>query len=188
MLPAYQGNRSAAVELSLEGSPVYEKLDEFMKSRDKWDGTATALLKELTELASEKLKESDVWPKTPKALSNALRRLANGMRTMGIDVDFDRQSGGKRTRLIKIENTHKSSSQTSHASQTPGSRDSERDASGTIGTVQGRSRDGMPTENREKNAIGDDGDSRDGERPLLSDDSDQKPKSGHDDALEVGVL
>ncbi len=150
-----------------------------MNTISRWQGSASELLQELGNHVPQETRESDNWPKNPRGLRDRLSRLAPALRQSGLNLEFQRQPGGTRTRVIKIEKTEKFASQ---PSQTTGFSQSP------VGTVQGRSRDGMPTENREKNAIGNDGDDRDGERPLLSDDGDQKPKSGHDDALEVGAL
>ncbi len=182
---AYQAARDEIVEASLEGSPVYEALVVVMNPISKWQGNANELLQALGNYVSQETRESDNWPKNPRGLRDWLNRLAPALRLSGLNLEFQRQPGGTRKRVIKIEKTEKFLSRPSRPSQTTGFAESGGDGPGT---VQGRFRDGMPTENREKNAIGDDGDGRDGERPLLSDDGDQKPKSGHDDALETGVL
>jgi hypothetical protein len=64
--------------------------------------TTGALLEELTGRVGEAAARSREWPKKPNALANRLRRLAPNLRKAGIDVVFDREPGGKRTRVIRL--------------------------------------------------------------------------------------
>ena len=65
--------------------------------------TAAELHKQLGELAGEAETKKSGWPKNPRALSNALRRLAPNLRRTGIVVSFERQPGGNRERLITLQ-------------------------------------------------------------------------------------
>jgi len=113
----YTGNRDEANALVLESSPVATLIQQIAKGKE-WSGTATDLLNELTELASEKTRELKSWPKTPRTLSNVLRKLAPNLRAVGVDMNFA-PSGGKR--VISLGQVGIPSSPTSPASpSTPG--------------------------------------------------------------------
>src|SRR5439155_19188526 len=89
--------------------------------------------------------------------------LAPNLRRAGTAVIFDREPGGKRRRLIQLENTSKTPSQPSRPSQNPESN----------GETPGRSRDGQddgtmftapdrPAENPVNSAVRDGRGGRDG--------------------------
>lgn len=98
---AYSENRESANELTLEASPVAAAVRELAESSE-WAGIASELLDVLNERANEKTRRQKAWPTTPRALSNALRRLAPNLRAVGVDVKFDRKPDRSRRRLIQI--------------------------------------------------------------------------------------
>ena len=93
-LKSYGKNRSQANELTLEASPVYPEIRSLIE-KDKWSGTVTELLNELNLRTPEKITKQKYWPKSPRSLSNALRRLVSNMRAVGISIEF-RHDGKKR--------------------------------------------------------------------------------------------
>ena len=101
---AYDGNRDEAVDSVIEADTVGSTVRSFMASRTVWTGTATELLVDLFEEVSETVSRAKTWPATPRALSSRLRRVANILRKIGIDISFDRE-GGARTRTIRISLT-----------------------------------------------------------------------------------
>ena len=94
-MEAYTGNQDDANALVLESSPVAALVQQ-IASGDEWIGTATDLLNMLNGLAGERTQKLNSWPKTPRTLSNVLRRLAPNLRADGMEVTFGR-SGPKRT-------------------------------------------------------------------------------------------
>lgn len=102
-LNSYVGNRQSANELVLESSPmtryVMEMVEQFAKN-DYWEGRAADLLEELERKASDGDKRLKSWPKTPRGLSGALRRLAPNLRQAGIDVEFSVVGRGNNRRPI----------------------------------------------------------------------------------------
>lgn len=98
---AYRGNRDDAVDSVLDADPIAAAVRSLMVTRDTWAGTASDLLGALTEQAGERTTRTKVWPQTPRALGGRLRRLATNLRSIGIDVEFDRE-GRARTRVIRI--------------------------------------------------------------------------------------
>jgi hypothetical protein len=105
-LNAYSSNRKQANESVLEDSPVVpfiRKLASEAKWVDeKWEGTSSELLNKLSTLAADKIAESNRWPKSPRALSGILRRLAPSLRVIGIMVEFTLE-GHAKTRTITIK-------------------------------------------------------------------------------------
>src|SRR5262249_43350463 len=96
-MAAYTGNRREANELALEASPVAAAVRQLIEGQP-WEGTASALLTALSTLMTERDLKAKTWPKTPRTLSNTLRRLASNLRAIGIEVSFSRGS----SRLIRI--------------------------------------------------------------------------------------
>lgn len=98
-LHAYTGNRESANELTLEASPIVEPIK---KIDMPWDGTARNLLDKLCALVNEKEIKRKTWPKSPRALSNILRRITPNLRAIKIGVEFYRESGSGQ-RMIRLE-------------------------------------------------------------------------------------
>lgn len=98
-LVAYAGNRREAHDLALDASPVAALIRGLT---DTWEGTAAQLLDRLTDEAEDGLTRSRAWPKSPRSLTNVLRRLAPNLRATGIDITFYREARTRR-RLIAIE-------------------------------------------------------------------------------------
>jgi hypothetical protein len=116
-LAAYKENRGHANEQALEASIIVPPILLLMERRDNWLGTARELLDELeTKYADERTRERKEWPASPRKLAGEMRRLAPNLRQTGVNIEFYRESGSKRARMIHLEGTGKSSSQQSHPS------------------------------------------------------------------------
>jgi hypothetical protein len=103
-LTAYMQNIDTAHEAVLDGSPVAAAVRTLVDGAGSfWTGTATDLLTRLTGQADETLRRGRAWPKTPRGLSGALRRVAPNLREVGLHVTFDREPGGNRRRTVTIE-------------------------------------------------------------------------------------
>jgi hypothetical protein len=112
---ALNENRAEAVEAGIEADVLASAvLDLIAASRAvravdavesfegfSWRGTATNLLQELAELNSALVRNRE-WPKTPRALSGRLRRLAPLLRKKGIEVEFPGEQGHSNARMIYI--------------------------------------------------------------------------------------
>ena len=98
-LEAYERNRTDVQNLALEVSPLYEPLGEL--AGIPFRGTTADLLAQLNRLVSDDTRRYPGWPKSPSALGNALRRMAAYLRSAGIQLEFNRQHGGKRTVSIR---------------------------------------------------------------------------------------
>ncbi len=97
-LRAYGRNQRRANDLPLE-TPVAEAI---RKLDLPWEGTATELLGVLEPIVGNNARRSKAWPQSGRALSNALRRLAPNLRREGILIEFERDGGRERRRLINI--------------------------------------------------------------------------------------
>ena len=98
---AYTGNRNEAVDTVIDADPVGSAICALMTARTDWAGTASDLLNALEDEISEKVRKMKTWPSSPRALSGRVRRAAASLRTIGIDVAFDR-AGHARTRTIRL--------------------------------------------------------------------------------------
>ena len=72
-----------------------------MEHREFWPGTASELLRSLETHAGDDARASKSWPKSPRSLSTALRRIGPQLRMVGMIVEFDRS----RERFITITGT-----------------------------------------------------------------------------------
>jgi len=98
---AYAGNRDEAVDSVIEADPVGSAVRSLMGARTEWTGTASDLLGALAEEVGEKVRKSNDWPSSPRALSGRVRRAATFLRKVGVDITFERE-GRARTRTIRI--------------------------------------------------------------------------------------
>ena len=96
----YEANRSAVHEIAIDDSPIGPALLEVATAG--FEGTATELLAKLGALVAEAATKERGWPKTARALSGTLRRLAPNLRALGIEVSFMRETTGQKRRLVTL--------------------------------------------------------------------------------------
>lgn len=101
-MTAYQGNRNEAVEATLEADVVAVAVRKFMEDKETWEGSASALLDELSEIAGERVTRGKAWPKAPNSLSNRLTRAATFLRASGVEVERSK-SGDRLISLSRKE-------------------------------------------------------------------------------------
>jgi len=107
-LKAYEGNRDAAIELTIEADPVAQAVREFA-TEFGWRGTASELLKELNRQEDDDAKRQKTWPPDGSRLSGRLRRAAPALRKGGVHVEMDIREGTNRRRMIEIRTDGKNS-------------------------------------------------------------------------------
>ena len=110
ILSAYRTMRGAAIEATLDGDPLAVALRGLSLP---WGGTADDLLTRVTPAG--RLPRG--WPESPRGMSAALRRLAPGLRRLGIEVTPYREAGTRGRRLIAITESEKAPSRPSRPSQ-----------------------------------------------------------------------
>jgi hypothetical protein len=98
-LAAYLANRQAASASSVSSDPVAAQVLELLKNQDPWHGTATRLLDVLNGRVDKGETPAD-WPRTPRALSTQLRRIAPQLRE-ALGIDYSIPNRGKE-RLIRL--------------------------------------------------------------------------------------
>lgn len=97
-LDTYAANRESAHEVAIDSSPIASLIPTIAETG--FEGSAAELLSIFNEAAEEATTRLRAWPKSPSALSGALRRLAPNLREIGIQVTFER-SGGSRQITIR---------------------------------------------------------------------------------------
>jgi hypothetical protein len=102
---AYAANREEATHVALESSPVVALLLKFLEKNPRVEYTATDLLERLGVLDYE-AKRAPGWPKTPRVLSQILKRVAPNLRQIGIVAVQDTRGGGQaKEKVWRIERT-----------------------------------------------------------------------------------
>jgi hypothetical protein len=106
---AYCGNREEAIQETLEADPVgaavLAMMDQLKDQHqvEQWEGTCKDLLQRL-ESADDRAKAARSWPKSPRGLSDRLRRLATFFRESGTHIAFPTK-GAKGRRILTIFRT-----------------------------------------------------------------------------------
>jgi hypothetical protein len=102
MTAAHIENRDRSAVDSVLDSPVGMALEMLLDKAPRWEGIARDLLMKLEAFLSTGERRDDSWPRTPRGLGGALRRLQPSLRRMGILLRFERCGHGHR-RVITIE-------------------------------------------------------------------------------------
>ena len=119
-LEAYLDSQARAGELALESSLIGVALVDMLHGRDAmaalaeqlgkynpepvgFEGTAKDLLRDLNEFMQGKPHPGPGWPRTPKGMGNAVRKIAPALRKLGYVVTFDRAGDAAGTRTIVID-------------------------------------------------------------------------------------
>jgi putative DNA primase/helicase len=102
-LGAYERNRRECIEAAVEASAVAVEVCKFMSERDSWEGSPAELLASLTETAGEAVSRSRLWPKTPRGLTGALKRLASVLRSRGIEMKRGERNAQTRPVILTKE-------------------------------------------------------------------------------------
>jgi hypothetical protein len=125
-----EGDQIAQAVLQLLDDQRAERLDVELP---EWSGTASALLKEITPDKPPK-----GWPESARGLAGVLRRAATALRTVGVDVTFGRQPGGRRQRTITLRTRQEiPREQPSRPSHRPEGAADQRKQPPETGTVPG---------------------------------------------------
>src|SRR5262249_41723600 len=100
-MAAYATNISEANESALESSQVAQAVLDFVEPGRNWDGTAKELLEALTGRMSENARRDKAWPKSPRGLSNALKRAESNLSAVGLTIERTRE-GHSRKRVLHL--------------------------------------------------------------------------------------
>jgi hypothetical protein len=102
VMAAYQRNRADANETALESSQLATLVIALVGERGEWSGTAKDLLRAVDGRADDWTRQGKGWPQTARAMAGALRRVAPNMRKAGIRIEFSRDPGHDRQRIITM--------------------------------------------------------------------------------------
>ena len=97
---AYRHNRREGSALALDAALIAGPLVELAK-RGTWQGAAAALLSKLGEIVGDEISGQREWPKNPRALTEALKRLAPDLRATGVEWTRLERTGNTRPHLIR---------------------------------------------------------------------------------------
>ena len=100
-IKAYAANRADANTLALETSPFAIELQAFVRERMGFEGTAKELLEGIERSVKDSTRKLQSWPKTPRGVSGALRRLAPNLRGLGFKVEFPPRESSRRPIVIE---------------------------------------------------------------------------------------
>ncbi len=101
-IDAYDTNRSQQNEEVLAANPVGALLLAFMKSMDRWEGSATDLLSEIRQIAEANGVSNSELPGGPNGLTRKLNRLSPNLAAAGIRATNTRTSMQRRIVLEKV--------------------------------------------------------------------------------------
>lgn len=122
-LAAYLANHDASALTTLEDSPVASAFFELgrMTPTDEWSGTLGELLNELRSKLPEGVSPGPSWPQTPKGLASHVRRIAQPLRTAGVNIVFNGRTKHGRTVVVTwIDDSPHRRSQESPSKRAPG--------------------------------------------------------------------
>ena len=103
-LQAYLDNQNRINVEAVDANPVAMLIVMFMKGKNDWNGTPTALFRELTQLADdEKIDTKSIyWPKQPNQFTRRLNEVRANLEVLGYTVE----SNTSGNRKIRITNTN----------------------------------------------------------------------------------
>jgi hypothetical protein len=106
-LSKYHDHRKNAVRRTIDSSPVAVICLKLIDLGDSHSGTIKDLLDKLNGLRGTAMEEKDYWPRTPRGLGDILRRIAPGMRLLGVylSVENKPRRDGVHCTLRKIPST-----------------------------------------------------------------------------------
>jgi hypothetical protein len=98
-MDTYKQNREESSNTCFESDVVAIALKAFIEDRNRWEGTASELLKALEEhqygLSNHNLQFDSSWPKRPNYLSGRISRIAPSLRSNGIALSQFKNNGKK---------------------------------------------------------------------------------------------
>lgn len=90
-LDGYHRARRDGVARTIDASPVGSALREYLSTHQSYQGTLSELLRNLERYRTS----AEGWPRSPKGLGDALRRLAPALRQVGFECKSLPKTGGE---------------------------------------------------------------------------------------------
>lgn len=88
-LAKYHDHCKNAVRRTIDSSPVAGHCMKFIELGRSHQGTVKDLLEKLNGIRGNAIEEKDYWPRTPRGLGDVLRRIAPGMRLLGVQLSVE---------------------------------------------------------------------------------------------------
>ena len=88
-LAKYHEHRKNAVRRTIDSSAVAVHCIKFIELGRSHQGTVKDLLEKLNDIRSNAFEEKEYWPRTPRGLGDVLRRIAPGMRLLGVQLSVE---------------------------------------------------------------------------------------------------
>jgi hypothetical protein len=107
-LRAFDASTVERAETLIESDCVATAVSAFMTEHSFWRGTATQLLRELTDgdRTEGQVSQWTSWPRNPSIFSSRLRMVAASLRKVSIELSFDKRlPDRRRTRMIELRKT-----------------------------------------------------------------------------------
>ncbi len=106
-LAKYHEHRKNAVRRTIDSSAIAVHCLKFIELGRSHQGTVKDLLEKLNGIRSNAIEEKEYWPRTPRGLGDVLRRIAPGMRLLGVQLSVENKPkrDGVHCMLRKIPGT-----------------------------------------------------------------------------------
>ena len=102
-LDAYRSNIAGAAEAAVEASPVGVAVLALLEQHPEGvKYNATGLMPRLEQAAPDWAPRSPAWPRSPRGLTDSLRRLTAPLRQLGIEIFEDRDAKGRWITIQKL--------------------------------------------------------------------------------------
>lgn len=88
-LNMYSEHRKNSIRRTIDSSAVAVECLKLVESGQSFHGTVKKLLEKLNTARLSPTEEKDYWPKTPRGLADQLRRIAPGMRLLGVHLSVE---------------------------------------------------------------------------------------------------
>lgn len=126
-LDLFIAQRTRIAQDVVDGDPVAAAVVQFIDNHGEWTGTASKLLDLLIPEGDSRTLKG--WPKTASGMGSALRRNVSPLRSLGIDVDHDRDADRNQTRRWTIRKIAQSAVRTVQPSGQDGDASDSADSS-----------------------------------------------------------
>jgi len=99
---AYEASQAKGRAIALDSTPITEPIRFLVDQQDGMEGTAAEWLEAVRRLLENEPVLLRGLPKTPRGMGDAMRRIKPDLEAEGYVIDFEREAGGTRRRLIRI--------------------------------------------------------------------------------------
>ncbi len=155
-LQAYTSNRAAAHDLTLDASPITGPVRDLAERSGEhgWQGTSSDLLDLLNHPRPKDTKPPNGWPKSPRGLSNALRRLAPSLLAIGVEIILPTEKTREARTRRRLLTIRKSTESCGPSVPTGPTNEETVTYAGTIGGTMGPQSESFRPQGTERGPVG----------------------------------